>query len=429
LLQHQTPLSFKNAQGDAPLHLACRCSSSSNNNNSSTSTAAAEIVQLLLQDGASVHDVNDAEDTPLHIASREGHDEIVRSLLEHDASLEARNLHGDTPLHDATRNDRLDVVQRLLGTMLQQTQTSHLVDAKNNLGQTPLHASIWCSHIQVAKYLLEHGGASVHHSDKRGDTALHVAVRDEDSVEMARMLLQHGASIYAFNSKQQTPVDIVTTNLSLQRQDEGDNHYENESKHMKHMKKVLSDAAATQNHLHLAPLLEIPSKDDSRKIQAWLQDAEEKKEYIEMLLVEVMETDAMHSQARHATMEDEIARLEQLILDTQQAMQENAQVLQDGISYKQELARAYCNNIMRQSEHVRSMLDAEIPSRFCCPITKQCMVQAVVASDGYTYEKSAIQEVLQDGGGISPTTGEALVEAVFPNVQLQEELDAYHASK
>jgi hypothetical protein len=45
-----------------------------------------------------------------------------------------------------------------------------------------------------------------------------------------------------------------------------------------------------------------------------------------------------------------------------------------------------------------------------CPLTKQCMIFPVVAADGHTYERSAIEKHMQAGGeeATSPLTGEKL---------------------
>src|SRR5260221_8027758 len=49
-------------------------------------------------------------DTPLGIASREGHSEVARVLLEHGADTETRNIDSDSPLDWASRRGHLEVV-------------------------------------------------------------------------------------------------------------------------------------------------------------------------------------------------------------------------------------------------------------------------------------------------------------------------------
>lgn len=58
------------------------------------------------------------------------------------------------------------------------------------------------------------------------------------------------------------------------------------------------------------------------------------------------------------------------------------------------------------------------PEHLCCPITLQVMNDPVVASDGQTYERSAIEAVLRQRNPRSPMTNEPFTSTVvFPNVR------------
>ena len=58
----------------------------------------------------------------------------------------------------------------------------------------------------------------------------------------------------------------------------------------------------------------------------------------------------------------------------------------------------------------------EPPDEFVCPITTELMTDPVLATDGHTYERSAIERWFATGKTSSPRTGEPLaVTAVFPN--------------
>lgn len=57
------------------------------------------------------------------------------------------------------------------------------------------------------------------------------------------------------------------------------------------------------------------------------------------------------------------------------------------------------------------------PVHLCCPITLQLMDDPVVASDGHTYERSAIEVILRRRNPRSPMTNDPFVSTmVFPNV-------------
>ncbi|KAG8191908.1 hypothetical protein JTE90_019842 [Oedothorax gibbosus] len=60
-------------------------------------------------------------------------------------------------------------------------------------------------------------------------------------------------------------------------------------------------------------------------------------------------------------------------------------------------------------------------TEFCCPITQDVMRNPVVAADGYSYEKQAIEEWFESGKETSPMTNEKLAhKLLIPNHVLQQ---------
>ena len=57
-----------------------------------------------------------------------------------------------------------------------------------------------------------------------------------------------------------------------------------------------------------------------------------------------------------------------------------------------------------------------VPSSFYVPL---CATDPVVASDGRSYERSAILSVLRDGNGLSPLTRDPLQATFYPNLALK----------
>lgn len=55
----------------------------------------------------------------------------------------------------------------------------------------------------------------------------------------------------------------------------------------------------------------------------------------------------------------------------------------------------------------------DIPYDFLCPITHEIMVEPVICSDGFTYERRAISEWFMAGKYTSPMTNEPLVTTAF----------------
>ena len=61
------------------------------------------------------------------------------------------------------------------------------------------------------------------------------------------------------------------------------------------------------------------------------------------------------------------------------------------------------------------------PAEFLCPITKEVMSDPVMASDGMTYERSAIEGFMHAGSNrLSPITRERMTDQLFPNVSLRK---------
>lgn len=67
------------------------------------------------------------------------------------------------------------------------------------------------------------------------------------------------------------------------------------------------------------------------------------------------------------------------------------------------------------------------PNEFLCPVTQDVMVDPVVASDGHSYERVAIQAILdrgcsEGGSALSPLTRETLEPALIPNINLRKRI-------
>ena len=78
-------------------------------------------VQTLLDQGCDVDSVDEDENTPLQVASANGHENVVRLLIMRGAGLDKRNVFGWTPLlqvgASCAARDRQPVITTLFGTM------------------------------------------------------------------------------------------------------------------------------------------------------------------------------------------------------------------------------------------------------------------------------------------------------------------------
>lgn len=68
----------------------------------------------MLQEGASIEETDDDNQTVLHLAAIEGHYNFVKFLLEQGANKFAKNRDGRIPLHLASQRGHSEVVKLLL---------------------------------------------------------------------------------------------------------------------------------------------------------------------------------------------------------------------------------------------------------------------------------------------------------------------------
>ena len=72
-------------------------------------------------------------------------------------------------------------------------------------------------------------------------------------------------------------------------------------------------------------------------------------------------------------------------------------------------------------------LNVPLPADFTCPITYDKMKDPVVASDGHSYERSAIEEILRGPHPLSPLTRATLGMTLVPNLNLRRRIDDHEA--
>jgi len=156
-----------------------------------------DVVKFLIVERS--QDVNsrslDGNETPLTVASREGHSEVVRALLEHGADMGTRDNYSYSPVEHASTRGHVKVIQVLLE---HGADVNKGVDARNN---TVLHLASSSGHPKAARMILEHG-ANVHAGDIDNLTPLHAA---QDEV-VARVLLEYGAKPNARDKTKRTPL-------------------------------------------------------------------------------------------------------------------------------------------------------------------------------------------------------------------------------
>ena len=80
--------------------------------------------------------------------------------------------------------------------------------------------------------------------------------------------------------------------------------------------------------------------------------------------------------------------------------------------------------LMEKRREALGITEIDPPDDFLCPITCEKMVDPVVASDGHSYERQAIEEVI-GGTKVSPLTREVLEPIVYANTALLKRIRSY----
>ena len=187
LLDHGAVIEAKSADGFAPLHFALGAGSSS------AVSASLPVAQVLVDRGADVNAASSessGEVTPLHLAAGKGRISIegliqeeaakesarlrlqlIELLLDAGASIEARDSEGQTPLHTAVEASRsATVVEALLDSGAD-------INATDDAGRTPLHIAvdIPLSWVEGVVELLLDRGADIGAVDDEGQTPCQLA--------------------------------------------------------------------------------------------------------------------------------------------------------------------------------------------------------------------------------------------------------------
>lgn len=220
-------------RGDTPLHLAARAGNL---------TKVKDIFQKC--DGSVIKDLlskqNQEGETPLFVATENGHAFVVGEFLEHidveTASIRANS--GYDPFHVAAKQGQLEVLKELLRffpnlnmttdssntTALHTAAAQGHIDVVNllldidpniakiarNNGKTVLHTAARMGHLEVVKSLLSKDPSIGFRTDKKGQTALHMAVKGQN-VEIVQELIKPDSSVLSLgDNKGNTALHIAT---------------------------------------------------------------------------------------------------------------------------------------------------------------------------------------------------------------------------
>ena len=206
LLEHGADVNAENKWGQTPLHLVSRGTYISQDQGVS-------LVRLLLEHGVDVHAQDTYHETALHSAAFIGRLEIARVLLDHGAGVSAQNEEGETPLDVVTRGQYPQN-----GVGIARLLLEHANRQKD--GWTPLHSAAFNGNVEIAQVLLDHG-AIADAENEQGESPLHIVARrkypiPEDGVRIAQLLLENGADVNRGRRNKWTPLHSAAFNRNLQ---------------------------------------------------------------------------------------------------------------------------------------------------------------------------------------------------------------------
>lgn len=209
-----------------PLHLAAR-------------HGHAEVVEVLLEKGASITALDEDGRSPLHIASEYSQTTVLSLLLDAHADCKVADRYSATALDIACENGNHEVVRLLLmspdcttdsdrqGTSAPLSPLSVATDkgfltcakflldknaeteVQGNGGRTPLYNAALNGNHELCELLLEHGAKpNIFH---KGDHVL-FEVAAQGNLGIVRLLVENGAEIDATNSEDRTALLGATNN-------------------------------------------------------------------------------------------------------------------------------------------------------------------------------------------------------------------------
>jgi ankyrin repeat protein len=174
---------LKDEHGDSPLHIAIMLN------------RGPEIIRSLLENGADVSIHNIEGKTPLFLAVEAGRAQYISPLLEYHSDIFAVDNSGITPLERAIHDP--DILPLLI--------TEETVLQNDNAGNTILHVAVRNHSDPETIDLILDRNARINARNKEGDTALHLAVRQNDQ-QTGELLIRRGANIFDPNASGESPL-------------------------------------------------------------------------------------------------------------------------------------------------------------------------------------------------------------------------------
>ena len=149
-----------------------------------------ELARVLHDIGSSVDPRGRAKKTPLHAAVHKSDLKMVQVLLDYGLDANTQDVLDSTPLNFALQYRPKNIDPGVVRLLLDNGADPNVL-ARLQGGNTPLHRASRSGRIEIARLLVEHG-ANVEAQDDRGKTPLDVATEEQHD-EILKLLSEHRA--------------------------------------------------------------------------------------------------------------------------------------------------------------------------------------------------------------------------------------------
>ena len=141
------------------------------------------MIDLLLQNGATLKDLKRGDFSPLHVTARYANERLSKILVRNGANVNADSTIGLTPLHCAVLGQDVNICEMLISNGADPNAQT----ARSNGMLVPLHIAIKARSVEIVKILHENN-ADVGLKCDEGFNALEYAIRIKDA-KMYKLLI------------------------------------------------------------------------------------------------------------------------------------------------------------------------------------------------------------------------------------------------
>ncbi|CAL9017480.1 unnamed protein product [Prunus brigantina] len=201
-------LTQPNLDGDTPLHVAARVGRFSIVNylvRETLSMSQVEFGNVSIKMLETLRVRNMGNNTVLHEAVRNGHNKVAEFLLKIDPKLACfENEAGESPLYLAAREGLLDILNQIL-------QSSPSSAHGGSDGQTALHAAVVEKHFDIMEALLRFKQQLIKEADHQGKTPLCYAAYLGDHRTVKRLLELDISIAYVLDKQGCSPIHVAAS--------------------------------------------------------------------------------------------------------------------------------------------------------------------------------------------------------------------------